>query len=175
MLTCQLLIAASLTAAPADFKKVKSADGDFQVQVPGGRVQKMNRSAPTPVGKVNIKLLLHTGAGGVYIAASSQIPMLPKQVPPAMARQTLVGAQQGMLRQVKGKLKSSKAISLKKGKYPGREIVAEANRAGQTMKIRARLYLVGNVMYQMQVIGKESWINAKGADAFLDSFKLLKE
>lgn len=41
-------------------------------------------------------------------------------------------------------------------------------------QIRARIYLVGNRLYQVMVIGTDSYTTSSGANAFLDSFKLIE-
>jgi hypothetical protein len=85
-------------------------------------------------------------------------------------RMRLDGAQAGAIANVGGSLKASKDVQLD-GKYPGREFSASITKP-TTGQVRARVYLVGRRMYQVMVIGTDSYATSARANQFMDSFKL---
>jgi hypothetical protein len=69
----------------------------------------------------------------------------------------------------RGKLTSSNSTTIV-GKYPGREFTASVTQP--TGVLRARVYIAGNRLYQVWVVGKPEYVNSPEATAFLDSFRL---
>lgn len=74
---------------------------------------------------------------------------------------------------VGGTVRESKRIMLH-GRYPGRECVASITepKVGQ---YKCRMYLVGNRMYMVAVMGVDEFVAAPQAAEFLDSFQLTGE
>jgi hypothetical protein len=67
------------------------------------------------------------------------------------------------------KIKSTKELTLD-GKYPGIELSGEMPTPPGT-EMRNRVYLVGDKLYQVMIIGKPGFVSSGDADKFLDSFK----
>ncbi|MCI0702419.1 MAG: hypothetical protein L0241_15155 [Planctomycetia bacterium] len=69
----------------------------------------------------------------------------------------------------RGKLTSSNSITIV-GKYPGRAFTAKVIQP--TGALRARVYIAGNRLYQVWVVGLPEYVNSDEATAFLESFRL---
>jgi hypothetical protein len=81
----------------------------------------------------------------------------------------LDGARDGAIRNVNGKLREEKKLTLE-GKYPGREFIADVPE--KKLVLRARLYIVNGRLYQTLVVGVADFANSDTATKFLDSFAL---
>jgi hypothetical protein len=71
---------------------------------------------------------------------------------------------------LKGKVASNEKITLGAKKHPGREVRVEL--ADKKQVYRARVYLVGERVYQVVVIGPEEFVKGKEVDDYLSSFKV---
>jgi len=94
-------------------------------------------------------------------------------LPPAAARpgveqRRLDNARDVVIAAPKGRLTSERSLPLQK-KYPGRELEIDAQ--GET-RIRTRLYVVENRLYQLMVVGSSAWVMSKDALRFFESFQL---
>jgi hypothetical protein len=67
-----------------------------------------------------------------------------------------------------GKLTANEKVSLGKGKHPGRDVRVEL--PDKKRLYRARVYLVGDRLYQVVVLGPTDAVKGKEADDFLNSF-----
>src|SRR5262245_22674769 len=95
----------------------------------------------------------------------AELPAAAKNVP---AKAILDGAEAGAAAKGKGKLLSTKEITLGKDKHPGRELLLEKD----MNKIKTRIILAHNRIYTVIVGGKGDFATGKDADKFLDSFEL---
>ncbi len=71
-----------------------------------------------------------------------------------------------------GSLKSVKSI--RHGRYPGREFVYVANLNGTVLKFSTRLVLVGQRLYQQNLVMLDEAYDERLVRKFFDSFKLVK-
>jgi hypothetical protein len=69
-------------------------------------------------------------------------------------------------------LQSEKRITI--GEHPGRELLYNMKVGGQTGKMKIRLYVVGNRMYQVAAAGTGTIAESPESQRFLDSFELTK-
>jgi hypothetical protein len=67
-----------------------------------------------------------------------------------------------------GKVTVNEKIALGKGKHPGRDVRVEL--AGQKQLYRARVFLVGERLYQVVVLGPDEFVKGKEVDDYLNSF-----
>ncbi len=85
----------------------------------------------------------------------------------------LAGVRDGSIGNINGRLVTQSIISL--NGHPGLEYVAEfklRNAADSTVK--SRIYLIGNRLYQLSVIGLKGELSLAQQKKFLNSFKLLR-
>jgi hypothetical protein len=92
-------------------------------------------------------------------------------LPPEAIAAALQGGETEMVKNLGGTLKSSSSITLD-GKYPGREFSASITQP-KVGQVRAKLFLVGKRMYQVIVMGTDSYATNPKATEFLNSFQLL--
>ena len=93
----------------------------------------------------------------------------PPDVAQDLPEQLLDDSREGALDNLGGKLVSETAIKL--GRHEGRELLIEV--AKQDRLFRARIYLVGNRLYQTVLFGPPKAVKSKQAQQYLDSFKLI--
>lgn len=71
---------------------------------------------------------------------------------------------------LKGKVSAEEKIALGKAKHPGRDV--KVDMPDKKQLYRARVFLVGDRVYQIVVLGPEEFVKGKEVDACLDSFKV---
>jgi hypothetical protein len=151
------------TALPSSWITFTSKDGGFSIGMPENP-KEQNVNAPTPVGNLAVTIYMVEKPDAVFMASFNDYPDdVLKQGPESL----LDGAQNGAIANVKGKLISSKKITL--GSNPGREFEFQA--LGGEGIARQRLYLVKNRLYAILVLAKGKSL-PKETEAFLTSFKL---
>ena len=147
----------------AEFQEFVSADGHFKVLMPGKPKEQVQAT-----GVASMKTYMIEEKNGAYMAAFSDMP-IPANEPEATLQQRLDGSRDGCLRNTNAKLKKETKISLN-GKYPGRDIEAEL--PDSKGLLHARIWLVKQRLYQVMVVGTQSWANSADAAKFLDSLTL---
>ncbi len=169
--TCLLLIApvSLISAQDDDWASFAPKGGKFTVKMPGKPKTLPAQDIAYPGGKskLNMFILEVEGGKGAYMVAYNDFPA--ELINDDVAEAALDGAQEGAVKNVKGKLLSSKKITLQK-KYPGRDFTFEVGGIGQA---RARVYLVEGRLYQSAVFGSEELIKSDDTKTFLDSFKVV--
>ncbi len=165
-LVAALGLLAAASASAQEWKKFSGDSGRFSVELPGEPKQQ-KQDVQTDAGKITITMyIVEVGNGGYFVALSDFPAALVQAADPEVL---LANARDGAVRNVRGKLVSDKAITL--GEHQGREIQFEADNPAGKIVGRARLYLVGNRLYQLLVVGQ-------GAEAleqsgkFFGSFRL---
>ncbi len=143
-----------------EFREISSTEGRFKVQMPGSPTEKTDYA----VG-VAMKTWMLEFADGGYAVAYADMP-IPAGESDYLTQKRLEGARDGMVRNINGKLTRSSQTALQ-GKYPGRDVEAEL--PGDKGILRASIYLVGQRIYMMMVLGKRAWVNSADASKFLDS------
>src|SRR5262249_10893430 len=144
-------------------KVLSSAEGKFTVYMP---------AQPKPknlnVLGVTMKSFFYQQQDGAYGFAFAD-PPIPAGESSEQTQKRLDGARDGMVRNIQGELVGESRIWLQ-AKHPGREVRADL--PGKVGIARARVYLVGQRMYQVIAVGRPAWVNSVEATKFLDSLAL---
>ncbi len=170
-LVALVLAAPALADDPSPRRKpFTSKDGGFSVVMPASPTRK-ELSVPTPLGPIELQMYIVEQDGVAYFASYADYPedYVAKNDP----QQMLDGAQSGAIGNVKGELVSDSKIELDGN--PGREFEFDFPKVGGPIPGgggKARVYLVKNRLYQLQVLGKKEQVDDPSADRYLDSFKL---
>lgn len=161
----QLMPRPAAVAAPgpaADWKRYRYPDDGFSSEFPSQpEMQKQNVS--TDAGTFELRTYATQDPSVTLVAAVCAYGASAAGKDPDAL---LAAAEKGAINNIKGHLTSDRKITL--GAYHG--VVFEANSSGE--HVSARIYLVGETLYQMIVA---SPLNAAyaGSSRFLDSFQLL--
>ena len=165
-----LIVPAGLVSArdDDDWTEFKPKNGNLTIKMPGKPEAQKPQDIAYPGGKSKLYMyiLQVNGGKGAYMVAYNDFPS--DLITDEVAQAALDGAQEGAVKNVKGKLLSTKKITLQK-KYPGRDFTFEVAGLGQA---RARVYLVEGRLYQTAVFGSEELITSADTKTFLDSFKV---
>ncbi|MBY0459567.1 MAG: hypothetical protein K2V38_19780 [Gemmataceae bacterium] len=165
----RLLIAVAvvgLTALPGCRKPVEytSQQYKFSAVFPG-----TPKETDQTTAGVKVKMFAVESRNGMCGVAVSDMP-IPAGEPADVTQGRLDGARDGAVRNVGGALKTSSPVTL--GGHPGREFTATITSPAAGF-LRSRVYLVGTRMYQVVVVGTESYANSAECTNFLNSLKLL--
>jgi hypothetical protein len=149
-----------------EFAEFTSKEGKFTVLFPG-KPKETKRTLQSPFGPVELNSFSVSPLQPVstYVVIFSDYPANFEKKSDA---DFLDSSRDGSVKNSGGKLLSEKKLTL--DKYPGRELLLEAPNQGGLF--RQRIFIVGNRLYQLIVGGAEEVAKSKGADKFLDSFKL---
>lgn len=157
------IVAGGCSAPMEDFT---SDAHKFKARFPG---KPKLQSQPGPQG-TTMQMYAVESRNGVMAVAVADLP-LPSDMPPAQVDSALDGAMNGQVRSGGGSLKTSSSIMIN-GKYPGRELVASITQP-KTGQVRSKLFLVKNRLYQVMVMGTDSYATSSQATEFLNSFKMM--
>jgi hypothetical protein len=138
--------------------------GKFSVRFPGAP-KESTRKARSAVGE--LKVFAATFAADenrVYVVSYTDFPA--GTATPETRRALLDGARDGL----KGKEGVVRSETDVEAKYPGRDVELEKGE----QRVRARLVLRGDRLYQVAVVGTPAFTSGKEASAFLESFDLTK-
>jgi hypothetical protein len=141
-----------------------SAQYKFKTKFPGAPKEQSK-----PMAGTTLKMFATESRNGAFMVGVADMP-IPANEPAAMIEERLDGAQTGAIANVGGALKSSTKVTLA-GKHPGRDFTATITKPVSGL-IRARVFLVGTRMYQVMVVGSDSYVNSADANLFFDSFAL---
>ena len=162
-----IVFALALTASgcqPA-MQDFTSQQHGFKARFPGSPKE---QSQPGPMG-IQMTMYMVESKNGVIGVAVADMP-IPERESDAEIQARLDGSRDGALQNVGGSLKSSTAITLN-GKYPGREFTGTITKP-TTGQMRAKIFLVNKRLYQVLVMGTDSYANSANATEFLNSFQL---
>jgi hypothetical protein len=170
ILIAALVLLAPVTARdrPPKLKTYTSKTGRFQVKLPHEPETETKTLVIGP-GNQSVKVTTMKSAGPgstVFAVTYADYPASFSNVP---TRQILDGVRDG-LKSTDGKVTEDSETFLGTDKLPGRQLRIDARRRA----IRARVFLVGHRLYQVMVTGPADQVGSDAADAFLDSFELLK-
>lgn len=145
--------------------------GGFAVEFPS-EPERMTQNVPTEVGDIEMVYYQSMSSSGevVYMVSYNDYPaeLVKKGDPDNMLEEGKNGAL--------GTITNAKVISSKKIKYddnPGIEFYATGDSQGYGVAVKARMYLVGNRLYQVMILGLEGAADEDAMDDFLDTFRLL--
>jgi hypothetical protein len=163
-LAVSFILVGSNRAEEEKWQTFTSKEGRFSVSLPGKPMEKTEQVA-APGGK---KKELRTFT---LASASDQIYHLnyhdyPKDV--IQEDKNKEAAFDALRKALGGKVLSEKKITVGKSKAPGRELLIEL--ATKNL-YRARVFFIGNRLFQVVAMGSEEFARGKKADRFLDSFK----
>ena len=105
-----------------------------------------------------------------YFVAYSE-SQLPPTASDKQVQHRLDLARDGQLKSSGGKLVSESNIQLD-GKYPGRDLYSKI--PAKKAFARSRIYFVDGKLFQVFVIGKESWVKSPDSVTFFNSFAVTK-
>lgn len=143
----------------------RSKDGKFSVTMPDKPTEKTNK-VKTAAGEVEAHLFLVNQKDGTLLVSYSDYPAVAADG----VEKVLAGVVEGNVKSLKGKLASEEKITLGTKKHPGREIRVEVPDSKRLY--RAKLFLVGNRLYQVVVLGSDEFAKSKPVEDFLKSFAI---
>lgn len=152
----------------AAWKEIRPPEGGFSVKMPGDPTPSTSTSE-IPDGPVTFHFFTLEYLDSWFSVQYADYP--DKYVQQRSPQEMLDDAQGACIVGLQSKLISQQDISL--NQYPGRDLTLQ-NTAG-TLVIKARLFLVGNRIYQVTVRTIPKTENLKYVLEFLNSFKLLAE
>jgi hypothetical protein len=149
----------------AEWSEFTTREGGFSVLLPGVPASE-TRTLNIPSGPVDLHMFGVEQDGFAYMASYNDYPdELVNQRPAATM---LDGARDGAVANVQGELLGESLLTI--DGHPGREIKVAAS-GGQLMMV-ARIYLVGNRLYQAAVVTDKENALSGNVVKFLDSFRL---
>ncbi len=161
-----LLLLAPAIGEPK-FQEFNSKDGGFKVLMPGKPVERIQEQK-SAAGILKFTMyIVDLGQMASYIAAFNDFP--DKVIEALPVAKHLDNCRDGNIKSF-GKLISEKKITFGRQKHSGREILLE--KADKTAQYRARIYLVGNRLYQIVLVGPREVVQADTATKYLESFQL---
>jgi hypothetical protein len=158
-----VLVVAGCKPPMTDFT---SAEYKFKAKFPGSP-----KAEEQTVMGIKMKMFGVETRNGASVVGVSDMP-IPANEPDAAVQARLDGARDGAIKNAGGTLASSSPVTLA-GKYPGREFTASVTNPTKGL-VRARVYLVGKRMYQVMVMGTESYANSAASTEFLNSFQVIE-
>jgi hypothetical protein len=165
------LLVSGVRAADPEPRQVLyvSEAGKFSVLLPS-KPMRVTQKSMTEDGSSDIHFyIVDQQTQGLFVAYGD----LPKgSVTDENRQMRLDGGRDGAIKTVNGKLLSEKKITLGKTKHEGREILIQSGDGKSFAFFRGRFYMVGDRYYQVFLLGPETFVKGKAADAFLDSFQV---
>lgn len=171
-LSLSLLLILPITLIAQDlskvaFEKFTSKEGKFTVSLPG-KPQEQKQTRSTELGDIQIKMyFVPIGKDSAFLISFNDNPEALKNSDPALL---LEGARNG----VKGKdseLINDEIIKFGPDKLPGRRFLIKKPGG---IYVKSMVILNGLRLYQVMVIGKKEFVEAKEVDKFYKSFELTK-
>jgi hypothetical protein len=154
----------------AQWKEYASDEGRFTVKMPG-TPKKSKTPIDAPGGKTLDQHQFLIDKGNLaYLVAYQDDPNL-KNVNEETAQKVLDAARDAVPKALDGKLLDTRKIKLD-DKHLGVEFRVEV--ASIKGVYRSRIYVVGERIYQITVVGPKEVTSSKESDAYLDSLKLTK-
>jgi hypothetical protein len=151
-------------AADAQLRKLHvSADGKYSVKFPGGP-QLADKTAKSATGELTVHIATYAlNDGNTYMVSYLDYPN-------AVDPKNYAKFFDAIRDEVKGDGKLIKDETIGKEKWAAREFTVEKNR----QRIRLRVVLRENRLYQIAVIGTVDFVASKGANDFIESLDLTK-
>jgi hypothetical protein len=169
-LVLAILAAGCGRQAPVDYT---SPDGRYRVQFTG-KPKLQEQTVPTVLGPITAKIAsTEDWSGTLRRVMYADYPAHPIRFGNKDA--ILDGACQGMA--TEGQLLISNKLTIAINGHPGRDVRFESQpvRSGAKISGRARVYLVGNRLYQVFIAGRSDRMESESMEEFLNSFALLDQ
>lgn len=141
-----------------------SKEGKFTVAMPAKPSEKTSK-IPTDAGQLELHIFVLDQKDRAYLVTYSDYPA---GTVAGNADKILAGVIEGNAKSLKSKVASEEKITLGKKKHPGREIKIEM--PDKKGLYRARIYLVGDRLYQVVALGPDEFAKGKAVDDYLKSF-----
>jgi type 1 fimbria pilin len=167
MCFAMLLVAAAASAA--DWRNVKSEEGNFTMRFPG-EPKPSSQEVPTSAGKLTVYTLsLAADKGNTVYMLTFNESSAAKDV-----EAKLDAARDATVTPLKAKIVSETKLAL--AGNPGREFVCTCKVQGRSTTMHNRIYLADGHMYQLRVVAVgDSPVKAEDIKTFMESFALLKK
>jgi hypothetical protein len=166
VVTLGLLYMGWVNAQPTD-EPFASKDGKFTVRFPG-KPKETTTTPKSPLGELKVHTATYaTAEANVFMASFTDFP---DGTGKPETRDTLYEGVREGLKGKDGVAVNDKEIEVGREKLPGREFDVTQGK----QKMRFRVVLRGDRLYQVAVIGTQAFVESKEATGFLDSFTLTK-
>ncbi|MFO0957525.1 MAG: hypothetical protein U0800_08675 [Isosphaeraceae bacterium] len=144
--------------------------GGFRVAFPGEpKSQETKVPGPAGSGELDVHSFVYEERGRAYLVSYNDYPAIDADKVGEFLDEVMTGSVQ----KFKGKLGSKRDIKL--GTSPGKDYqYTIPGPKGDTIAGRSRIYLVGNRLYQLVLIGDEAFVKSKDANSYLDSFEITR-
>jgi hypothetical protein len=174
---CFVLTATARADNPA-WMTFTSKEGKFSVSLPDKPTESTQQVKSAGPGAGTEKREIHLfslapAEGHAYVISYTDYPR--GAIKPDKKEAFLASVCDGFVKQVGGKERARKKLSLGTGKakHPGQEVVVAVGMAEKKQLFyRTRLYLVGDRFFQLTLMGPEDFTTDKQADEFFSSFKV---
>lgn len=167
-----LMLLALLAAActpERDWREFQFPQGGFSVLLPG-KPRKDTRNVRIDGTQVPLEMLSLQTKGAAYGIGYADFP--PSGTAEMRARR-LAAARDQLVANIAGELATDREVSIEG--HPGREFRAEGQVAGEAFVTTARVYAVGDRLYEIAVVARASEAARADPDLFLGSFKLMPQ
>jgi hypothetical protein len=161
-----LTLAIPVVAQPGAYS---SDEGKFRVKFPGAP-KVTEQTAKSAIGELKVTAAIYANSDGSLFMVS--FTDFPEAATKPANHETLLN---GIRDHVKGSGKlmgDEKNLTFGQDKLPYREFVVEKDKPKQ--RIKCRVIIRGERVYQLAVIGPSDFASGKEATAFLESFDLTK-
>ena len=166
-LAAGLILFAAVTALARKDETYSPEAGRFTVNFPG-KPKETKQATKSAVGELKVYTATYaTSDGNVYMVSYTDFP--EGAAKPENNDTFYKGVRAGLIGK-NGKVVEEKEIALGADKRPGHDIVVDRDKR----RMKFRVVLHDHRLYQVAVIGSESFVKGKDAKAFIDSFELAK-
>ena len=167
---CSLLLVAlstlTLTAQEKKAEPFVSKEGKFSVLLPDKPSEKKNK---VKIGDREVDLVIFAvnQKGSALVVSYSDFP---KDKIGADKEKFIAERIEANVAGLKGKVSSNEKLTLGAAKHPGREVRVDL--AEKKQVYRARMFLVGERVYQVVALGSDEFVKSKTVDDYFASFKV---
>ena len=161
-----LLFPIALNAEDKKPEPFKSKEGKFSVAMSEKPKEQTNK-VKTDVGEVDLHAFLVDQKDRAVVVMYSDYPAGSVA---EKSEKVMAGCIEGNVKALKGKLLTEDKITIGKAKHPGREIRIEM--PDKKSIYRARLFIVGDRLYQVVALGPDDYTKTKAVDDFMKSFAI---
>lgn len=158
-------IGLTFAAGPPALETFVCKEGGFQARMPTAPIREVLTEGPLFSVSWSVE-----SRDGIYWISYVDLP-LPKDMPDARVQAMLDQSRDSTVETVRGAMTKSSNV-LFAGKFPGR--VYEAKTIKPEALFRGRIYLVGNRLYRIHVLGRQAYATSADATTFLESFALMR-
>jgi hypothetical protein len=158
--------------APSEWKELVLENGGFAVLM-RGQPHYVRQMLDTPAGRMEAHLYSSDRPDAYFAVGYSDYPLA--LVVGGSPEGLFTGVRDMWVRRLEGRLTQSDSRITAGGRHPGYAFSAEGRMNGADAILDARLYLVGQRLYQIVAIGRKGEVSQGIVNRFLDSFRLVEE